>query len=298
MSQSKSTLPAFAKLAAAVVHAPSLFQSLPKGQIQQQRTLNYQAGELQFQFVGPLLGALELRVLQGLAGLAGPQNHELIVGAKGDPAQEDQEPEVERITISTSYNELARVIGYRANSGSSNSVIRDALETLCSMSVFVGLADAPLSENRAVGTILNQQLDPKDGPSIVVEMCLVLTAAILGGRGQYLRVSLDEVRSLKTDPARLLHHRLHWVNQGCTRDVKISTMMNYVWPNSTESPSTLRTRRQVVRRALNELMGLGWTVFKKAGDLYSIGRPAVSRTARMPYHRHSPAILQTRIAGV
>jgi hypothetical protein len=284
--------PSFAKLAPEVANAPGLFESRPKGHSPEFRTLTYNVGERFFRFVGPRLGAAELRVLQGLVGLAGPQNQRQMTRTDDGLICQAHSPLGRRVTISTSYNELARAIGYPANSGSANAAIRKALENLFMLAVFTGLADAPRSKDYAAGHLFTQLGSKEDGGRLEVELCPLLAAAVLGGPGEYLRVSLNDVRKLASDVARLLHHRLHWVNPGQKREVKFTTMLDYVWSDFNVSASTLRTRRQVLRRALEELVSIGWTVENK-GELHLIGRPAISQTGGLPNRRRPTAILQT-----
>lgn len=108
----------------------------------------------------------------------------------------------------------------------------------------------------------------------------VLAAAVHGGRGTYLRTDLLEARRLNSDAARLLHHRLHWINTGCRRDVSLDKMIGYVWSSEEVSASAYRTRRQVLKRALGQLIAIGWSVTSR-GDLFHIGRPAAQGNRAM-----------------
>lgn len=85
--------------------------------------------------------------------------------------------------------------------------------------------------------------------------------------------SMDEVRALDSETARLLHQRLcGWIDPGKTGKASIDTLCGYVWP-SEASGSTMRKRRQRVREALPELVALGWTVTEFAAGKYDITRP-------------------------
>lgn len=96
--------------------------------------------------------------------------------------------------------------------------------------------------------------------------------AVMGG-GQHVRISMDEVRALDSETARLLHQRLcGWIDPGKTGKASIDTLCGYVWP-SEASGSTMRKRRQRVREALPELVALGWTVTEFAAGKYDITRP-------------------------
>lgn len=100
----------------------------------------------------------------------------------------------------------------------------------------------------------------------------LIAQAVMGG-GQHVRISMDEVRALGSETARLLHQRLcGWIDPGKTGKAAIDTLCGYVWP-SEASASTMRKRRQRVREALPELEALGWTVAEFAAGKYDITRP-------------------------
>lgn len=234
------------------------------------------------------MGVTELRVLQALVAIAGPQAWRIADSDGPSSEPDDEVTQSPALVIVTSYNEIARACGYRANSGSSNTLIRGALEKLFSLSVFLGRSDAPKSLDFCAGHLFTHLTSRDKGGLLHVEMNQLLARAVLGGRGKYLRVCLDEVRKLKSDPARLLHHRLHWINAGESRPVCVDTLVAYVWPVPA-SGSTQRTRRQIVHRAVRELVDcLHWT-FERTDDIYTIGRPAFSPTGPLPHGRRPPA---------
>lgn len=83
----------------------------------------------------------------------------------------------------------------------------------------------------------------------------------------------NQVRALKSDAARLIHQRLcGWIDPGESGRVTIDVLCSYVWPDEA-SPATMRKRRQKVRKALEELKGIGWTVKEYAKGKYKITRP-------------------------
>lgn len=289
-------LPAFLKLAPAIAHAPGLFQSIPKGACRQLRELKYQAGGLHFRFVGPQFGPTELRVLQGLTGLAALQSEQPTKRAPGDLLERISSVTRERVVIETTYNQLARTIGYQGNSGSSNSAIRSAMERLFLLVVFVGYADAPRSKDFAAMHLFSRIDSQENGDKLVVEMCHVLALAVLGGRGEYLRVSLHEVRLLQSDVARLLHQRLHWINPGQSGKVGLETLVTYAWPEEA-CASTMRARRRDVRLALKELAEIGWHV-EWEDSICTISRPAVSATGDLLYRQRISAVSATRARSI
>ncbi len=114
--------------------------------------------------------------------------------------------------------------------------------------------------------------DEQDG-KLYVALNPLIARAVMGG-GQHVRISMDEVRALQTDPARLMHQRLcGWIDPGKSGRVELDTLCGYVWPGQATNPNTLKTRRQAARRALPELAALGWAVSEYAKNKFEIGRP-------------------------
>lgn len=261
--------PTFAKMAPAIIHTPRLFISHAKDSRERSMNLVHMMGGILFRFSGPQLTSVELRVLQGLVAFAGLQRQGSGV-ANAEPSDEVERLLCHSAALRTTCNKLAGAIGYRINSGSAQSAIRAAIEKLAAVEIAicsVGSLDAPnLSAGRLISNVASCR-------GIDVALSPVLAAAVHGGRGTYLRTDLLEARRLTSDAARLLHHRLHWINTGSNRDVSLDKMIGYVWPSEEVSASAYRTRRQVLRTALGQLTALGWSV-KPRGELFQIGRPA------------------------
>ena len=88
---------------------------------------------------------------------------------------------------------------------------------------------------------------------------------------------MTEVRRLNGSITRLLHQRLcAWVDVGQSRTVQLDTLVAYVFPEEA-SMATHRKRQSRVRKALNELAELGWSISEHAKGRFTIGRPALSR---------------------
>jgi hypothetical protein len=106
-----------------------------------------------------------------------------------------------------------------------------------------------------------------------------ITEAILGQRS-YTRIEMDEVRGLKSDPARLIHQRLcGWLDPGSRHSVGLDTLMGYVSPDNVDPASrTFRKRRAAVNKALDELKTISWKVHEYAIAKYHIARPALLET--------------------
>lgn len=262
------TLPIFAKMSPAIIHTPGLFVSCAKVSLPVPTVLSHVMGDVMFRFTGPQLGPVELRVLQGLVGFAGLQCPNSRATCEDNPPEDVQRLLCHRTVVRTTCNKLAEVIGYQANSGSAITTIRRAVQKLASVSISIRQTNLPDMSDLSVGNLIS---DEASGRHIDIELGSILSAAIHGGRGTYLRLDLPETRKLHSDAVRLLHHRLHWINTGSTRDVSLHKMIGYVWSDEV-SASAQRTRIQVLRRSIAELVSCGWTVARR-GDLYQIGRP-------------------------
>lgn len=301
----RAKLPAYARMATPAVHAPGLFRSPSNENRDKYIRIEYAVGPLLYKLAGPTLGPAELRALQGLIAFASQHGMPPPMSAR---SSEESRPLFEKVDallahsahVSTTYNELARCVGYADNSGSTNAILKKALELLCSVSVVVGRSAEPKSKDASVGHMIQGMQSRAFGETLDVQFSPVLAAALLGTAGTYLRLDMDEVRKLKSDPARLLHQRLHWINAGSSRPVGVDTLCGYVWAAKAESASTQRTRRQKIRLAVCELVKLlGWSAATVGPSTYSIGRPAVkprpagTRTASLSKRRHQPALTQT-----
>jgi len=297
-------LPVFSRMAPPAVHAPGLFRSSPKSARDKYVRIEYEVGPLLYKLAGPMLGASELRVLQGLVALASRQPRS--PSQKEVKASEDglfnkvDSLLAESAQVATTYNELARCIGYSADSGSAHTTIKKSLQLLCSVSVFVGRSDTRTSKDISAGHLIHGIQGRERGGTLTVHLSPVLASALLGTKGSYLRLDMEEVRKLRSDPARLIHQRLHWINAGDCRLVGIDTLCGYVSGGEVVSESAQRTRRQTARLAIEELVyRLGWSAKETSPTTYSIGRPSAPRrpartqTRNLPDHRQLPAGTQT-----
>lgn len=256
--------------------APGLFRSLKRGDRKKLKLdVTYDYGEEKVRFIGfEPLGADDLRVLQGLIAMSGPsglilrpepktqggQQLRLRLDPKWDAVDEDA------LVIKGSYTRLAREIGY-GDSGKSFALIRDCIERLWSVSVIVE------KDGRRHGfRILSEYAsDERDG-QLFVALNPRLAQAVTGGR-PFTRINLDEVRDLTSDPARLIHQRLcGWIDPGKSGRVSIDAICGYVWPGLA-SPEAMKKRRQTARKALSELVAVGWTVSEYSKGKWKIERP-------------------------
>lgn len=256
--------------------APGLFRALKRGERKRSKldvVYDYGDGK-RIEFSGPEpLGADDLRILQGLVAMAGPSGLVLSPEPKTEGGQQLRlflEPkweavEADAMVVKGSYRALAREIGY-ANIEDSKP-IRDCIERLWKVSII-----AQNGRKRQGFRLLAEYASDEADGRLYVALNPLIAQAVMGG-GQHVRISMDEVRALDSEAARLLHQRLcGWIDPGKTGKASIDTLCGYVWL-SEASGSTMRKRRQRVREALPELVALGWTVTEFAAGKYDITRP-------------------------
>ncbi|MDG2855448.1 replication protein C, IncQ-type, partial [Vibrio parahaemolyticus] len=239
--------------------APGLFRALKRGERKRGKldvTYDYGDGK-RIEFSGPEpLGADDLRILQGLVAMAGPSGLVLEPEPETPGGQQLRlflEPKWEAVTadamvVKGSYRALAREIGY-ANIEDSKP-IRDCIERLWKVSII-----AQNGRKRQGFRLLSEYASDEADGRLYVALNPLIAQAVMGG-GQHVRISMDEVRALDSETARLLHQRLcGWIDPGKTGKAAIDTLCGYVWP-SEASGAAMRKRRQRVREALPELIAL------------------------------------------
>lgn len=270
------------------VLAPGLFRSLgPGDRAKMKLDVTYVHGQDQLEFKGhEPLGVDDMRVLQGLVALAGPEGlilrdedalpdsgRQLILDLFSPPAviaEAGRKPDT--LVVRDSFRRLAREIGMDEG-GKGLKAIRTSVERLFGVTVFAQ------SGKRRVGMrLLSSYASDEGSGDLYVALNPRLAGAIFGDR-QHIRIELAEVRALGTDPARLIHQRLcGWVDAGKSGKATIETLAAYVWPVPTEVESTLKKRRATVRKALTELSSIGWTLEEYARGKMKITRPKQPRS--------------------
>lgn len=278
-----------ARLDPAYCLAPGLFRSLKKGDRKKHKLdVTYTFGEDRIEFSGPEpLGTDDMRVLQGLVAMAAitgetgrgillkpdTQSTEgkqlrLFLDLRWDAAEQDS------MIAKGSYRQLAQELGYATDSGGSFKTIRESIERLWKVSIIVQ------RQGRRQGSrILSEYASDEDTGKLFVALNPRIADAIVGTR-PHTRIELSEVRKLETDPARLMHQRLcGWIDQGKSGRASLDTLCGYVWTDATNNKNTMKTRRQTARKALAELVGVGWTVSEYVKGKFEINRP---KTQPMP----------------
>lgn len=256
--------------------APGLFRSLKKGERKHRKldvVYDYGNGK-RIEFSGPEpLGADDLRILQGLVAMAGPSGLVLSPTPQTEAGRQLRlflEPKWEAVhqdamVVKGSYGALASEVGY-ANKKDTQSV-RECIERLWKVSMI-----AKNGGKRQGFRLLSEYASDEQNGKLYVALNPMIARAIMGG--QHIRIDMNEVRRLKTDPARLIHQRLcGFIDIGKSRLIELDTLCGYVWPGQTNNPNTMKGRRQKARKALEELMSVGWKLDEYAKDKWKIGRP-------------------------
>ena len=262
------------------VMAPGLFRSVKRGDYEKLKldvTYNFGNGEsLEFGAKEPL-GVPEMRALQGLIAMAGTNSNLLTpnpISESGQRARDMLDMRFDALNanallVKGSYRALAKCIGYSDIENTKR--LQKSIERLWYVSVIVR------KNNQHMGFRLISQYATNHTEGLLYVALNPLIASAVLNETRYCRISLNEVRALKTDPARLMHQRLcGWINQGKLGRVAISTLCGYIWfdeATAIVSNEAMKKRLQTVRRALKELENLEWVVLEYETDKFQISRP-------------------------
>jgi hypothetical protein len=260
---------------------PGLFRSLKRGERKLTKLeVSYEFGDGEkIEFSGPEpLGDDDLRVLQGLIAMAGPQGQPVMpstVSQEGLSSRQKLElrwgaVEEESLIVKGSYRSLAREIGYAEIEKS--KTIRDCIERLWKVSVIVQ-KDGKRKGFRLLADYASDEDIPNDG-QLFVALNPRLASAVLGDT--FTRIDMNEVRQIKLGGTRLIHQRLcGWIDQGKARKVNVDTLCGYVWPDPVDE-TAMRQRRSRLKPLLAELSAIGWKVKELGKGKYEIKRPSFS----------------------
>ena len=183
-----------------------------------------------------------------------------------------------------SFRQLARELGYADDGGSQFKTIRDSIERLWAVSVIV-----ERNGQRQGFRILSDYVSDEREGKLFVCLNPRLAEAVMGER-PHTRLDMTEIRTLQTDPARLIHQRLSgWIDAGKAGRVELDTLCSYVWPDETSNPNTMKKRRQTARKALAELATVSWTVNEYAKGKWKIRRPETKHAPPRHNSTHPPA---------
>lgn len=264
---------------------PGLFRSLKRGERKKIKLdILYQFGQVSLRFWGPEpLDVTDLRVLQGLIAMASVAGNDgrgimlfpdtksqsgtnlrVLMDLKWDAMGKDA------MVVKSSFRKLAKEIGYSNDGGSTIKTLRASIERLFAVSVIAE------RKNKKMGyRLLSGYASDEDSGKLFVALNPRLAGAIIGDQ-PHTRIEMEEVRGLKSDTARLIHQRLcGWIDPGKKGKVCLGSLCDYIWPEPVINPksSTTRERRSTTKKALSELLAVGWTVTEYAKGKYEIKRP-------------------------
>ena len=277
--------------------APTLFRSLARGCRAEPLDLKYDHGSTRYAFRAPaLLGCDDLRVLQGIVSLANAARGYVDprrsspgalllrdgLALAGDAVDE------EVLLLETSFATIAGAAGYGGGRGGAMGLqLRAGLQRLATTTVeFVGPDGAGSWRIIAMDELgrgrdrLRIVLNPRLGRCAKAEP-------------RFVQIDMSEARRLGGDLARLLHQRLSgWIDlprqtdPTAERRVRMSTLMEYAWGlhrGREPSPEALRQRRAKLKRALDELVEVGWRIrsAEEERGMLEIIRPAAVGSRRL-----------------
>jgi len=255
---------------------PGLFRTLMRGERKKTKLdLTYNFGDESLRFTGfEPLDAGDMRLLQGLVAMSGPNGMVLSNEPVSDIGKQLRlflDPKFDAVdkdarVVKSTIGHLLKETGLE-DGGKNHKGLMDSLHRLSNVSVLV-----TQGKRQAMYHLLSYAADMEDG-RIMVALNSRITEAVLGNRS-HVYIPMHEVRAIKSDPTRLIHQRLcAWINPGKAGKAEIDTLCGYVWTDVSDNVNTMKTRRQTAKKALAELVSIGWTVSEYATSKYLITRP-------------------------
>ena len=243
----------------------------------------YETPDARIEAFGKCLGVPELRVLQSVLALvpiSGPYGCKMKLDDEcGGPAAkehlrtlaaDDLELGGPSLVVRTTVYELAKECGYAAScfdGGARIKAIQRSLERLWSVTVIIRRKSGEVEGSRLLSRF---QADGKGKLTVAINP--LLAAGILGKR-RFTRLDMNEIRALRSDPARLIHQRLcGFIDPGKSHKVAMDKLVGYVWPAQALNIKAIQKRKRAVRKALAELEALGWTVVEYAQEKFNVTR--------------------------
>ncbi|MFG6459820.1 replication protein C, IncQ-type [Roseateles sp. BYS96W] len=273
-------LPAAAKLDRCIVLLDGLFRSVRKDSAARPQVSlekQFSAAKLVVTYVGPQLAVDDLRTLQALLAIASD-------AVEHDPPAGDRTSRAPLI-LELSYRRLGQVAGHSsAGSGPVTRRLEASVARLCEGVLSRRDGRATL----AVGEPLLSHVEPGDAglrrAGLRVRLHPELARAARAGRrgSHYLQLSMTEVRLLKGESARLIHHRLCHLNRGEELEHGLDTLVSYL--SGVESSALTRHQwrhgAERVREAIEELVRvLGWGVSDAGVNAQGVPKFLIHRPA-------------------
>lgn len=239
--------------------------------------------EMRIEFSVPEgLGVDDLRVLQGLIAMSGGDDP---LRLRAEPTSDvgkqlrlafDMRGEThqrEGVMVRDTIYRLAKEIGY-SDGGSTTKKIRDCIERMFKVSMVVKNLETGRSEGYHLLTYYESN---EQESSLCVALNPRIADAVLGNSGKYTRIEMSEVRAFKTDGTHLIHQRLSgWIDQGKIAQISLKTLCEYVWNGEAKKASAQSNRKKTIKKCMNELISIGWTVKTYGEDKFLVGRPGTT----------------------
>ncbi len=294
---------------------PGLFQALQKGTRKAEDdfvcnpySITHEYGDVTLVFrCSTLLGADDLRVLQGLLAIGSPLSDSMVLTT--DSPQEryrkirnqlnltDSCMHLETLVVRGSCYQLAKEIGLRTDGANTFRRIRASIERLCGISIIAIYADGTHHGYHLIAGYSSEESKKE----INVALNPRLTAAVLGKRikasGGYTRIEMDEVRRIKGEATRVLHTYLcALVSPGESKVFLASTLRAHIWlqvakPKDKAAHAKwherIKKQHQRIRLAMNELNSIGWRC-----SLLASNRPSSNQPHYIKWEVCRPAMLE------
>lgn len=238
----------------------SLFRPITKGRRPGGLKIEAEFDGMQINFmVWRALDTRDQSVLLAAIGMAGMDNQELhadVVGDRGQQLWLDLDPQENAVfdravVVTTSRYALIQAAGLD-DKGQNYGLLEDCLERLSMVGSRAKKEGYEWSMN-----LLSWASAPDGRINIALNGRF---AKALGG--QYVHVSLEERRRLNTESGQLAHAWLSaWIKHGNTQKISLDKLAEKVWGTPSKNPSTNRTRRLQINKALLNIDELaGWKI--------------------------------------
>ncbi len=169
----------------------------------------------------------------------------------------------------TSCYEIIKEMGLTHGKASYKTLL-DSLDRLDGVSV-KGETTASIHSSQKLITYCVDKVSQ----SIVIGLNSRIYRAI---NGQYSRIELGERSLLSLDTAKVCHSWLcAWCGTGRSKSIGLDNLISKIWGMQASKESTLRSRRQLVRKAINQINTLpGWNVYEDNRHILRVHRNAIS----------------------
>jgi hypothetical protein len=256
---------------------PGFFRSLKRGDRKKQKLdMQHKYGDGEdARIIGfEPLGADDLRLLYALVAFAGPKGKSLPPEPRSDMARQlrmslnlnSPASSKEALIVQEPVTKLLKEIGL-TDTGNNIRRVKESLIRMSNVTIVITKDTQSLSFS-----LLSFGIDEKD-KRIFVGLNPRIAEVVLGIQRSHTRIELTEVRQLRTDAALLIHLRLcGWVKRKKLCKVALDTLCGYVWQDEAAF-ETLKKRRQTIRKALAEIIEVGWTVKEYVKGKFEIERP-------------------------